>query len=40
VDELYRSTYCLRGKKSPVEIREVEITYFSSLPYLEISYHI
>jgi hypothetical protein len=36
VSGLYR-VHCLRGNKSPVEIRQGGITYNPNLPYLEIS---
>jgi hypothetical protein len=32
--------HCLRGKKPPIEIRQVGITYYHNLPYLVISYHV
>jgi hypothetical protein len=37
---VYIGVHCLRGKKPPVEIRQVEITYYHNLPYLVISYHV
>jgi hypothetical protein len=33
----YIGVHCLRGKKPPVEIRQVGITYYPNLPYLEVS---
>jgi hypothetical protein len=36
---VYIGVHYFRGKKPPVEIRQVGITYYHNLPYLVISYN-
>jgi hypothetical protein len=36
---LHRSTLFER-QESPVDIRQVGITYYSNIPYINVSYHI
>jgi hypothetical protein len=37
---VYIGVHCLRGKKPPVEIRQVGITYYHKLPYVVLYYHV
>jgi hypothetical protein len=33
----YIGVHCLRGRMSPIEIRQVGIIYYPNLPYMEVS---